>query len=419
MKIADFGLAREIRSRPPYTDYVSTRWYRAPEVLLHSTRYSSAIDLWAVGCIASELYTFRPLFPGSSEVDQLFKVCSIMGTPDKHDWPEGHRLATAIQFRFPECPKIPLSSIITRASREGLHLISECLQFDPEKRPSAQQSQRFPYFMNVKFGASASMRPQLQQQNSNALTSGRLSIMEVEAMDNNSLINRFNLNPKYNNNNTSSNDLNEINSLLSVSRLSHNNDNNFKQPNMIIDTNSISGGDVIKNSGKPTAAAQAKSFQSNFNILNDMFVNMKTDTNNNDKNAALDKNVGELILPALESPREKKHDEPLKNHNAEKEKINDVFINLLKDQKEPMDFNSTYNSSTSFFLHEPPKASGKNRQKADSGMRFKMLSKVGRDSSFDEGFFDSLNKKSKPSANTIVRDYDDGMEDDELASILG
>jgi serine/threonine protein kinase len=80
---ADFGLAREIRSRPPYTDYVSTRWYRAPEVLLHSTRYSSAIDLWAVGCIASELYTFRPLFPGSSEVDQLFKICSILGTPDK------------------------------------------------------------------------------------------------------------------------------------------------------------------------------------------------------------------------------------------------------------------------------------------------------------------------------------------------
>lgn len=85
VKIADFGLAREIRSRPPYTDYVSTRWYRAPEVLLHSTRYGSAIDLWAIGCIMAELYTFRPLFPGSSEVDQLFKICSVLGTPDKVD----------------------------------------------------------------------------------------------------------------------------------------------------------------------------------------------------------------------------------------------------------------------------------------------------------------------------------------------
>ena len=57
VKIADFGLAREIRSSPPYTDYVSTRWYRAPEVLLRSTTYSSPIDLWAVGCIMAELYT--------------------------------------------------------------------------------------------------------------------------------------------------------------------------------------------------------------------------------------------------------------------------------------------------------------------------------------------------------------------------
>lgn len=82
VKIADFGLVREIRSRPPYTDYVSTRWYRAPEVLLHSTTYSSPIDLWAVGCIAAEIYTYRPLFPGNTETDQLYKICAIMGTPD-------------------------------------------------------------------------------------------------------------------------------------------------------------------------------------------------------------------------------------------------------------------------------------------------------------------------------------------------
>ena len=64
-KLADFGLAREIRSRPPFTDYVSTRWYRAPEVLLRSTSYNSPIDLWAVGAIMAELITLRPLFPGA------------------------------------------------------------------------------------------------------------------------------------------------------------------------------------------------------------------------------------------------------------------------------------------------------------------------------------------------------------------
>ncbi|RUS72648.1 hypothetical protein EGW08_019586, partial [Elysia chlorotica] len=83
VKIADFGLARETRSRPPYTDYVSTRWYRAPEVLLRSTNYSSPIDIWAVGCIMAELYTLRPLFPGSSEIDEIFKICSVLGTPKK------------------------------------------------------------------------------------------------------------------------------------------------------------------------------------------------------------------------------------------------------------------------------------------------------------------------------------------------
>jgi MAK-like kinase len=83
VKIADFGLARELRSRPPYTDYVSTRWYRAPEVLLRSTNYSSPIDLWAVGCILSELYTLQPLFPGRSEIDQIFRICSVLGTPDR------------------------------------------------------------------------------------------------------------------------------------------------------------------------------------------------------------------------------------------------------------------------------------------------------------------------------------------------
>ena len=68
IKIADFGLAREIRSRPPYTEYVSTRWYRAPEVLLRSSLYSAPIDMFALGAILAELYSLRPLFPGASEV---------------------------------------------------------------------------------------------------------------------------------------------------------------------------------------------------------------------------------------------------------------------------------------------------------------------------------------------------------------
>lgn len=113
MKIADFGLAREIRSKPPYTDYVSTRWlakllyhifirymphclpvpihsrYRAPEVLLRAPNYNSPIDQWACGGIMAEMYTLRPLFPGSSEADEIYKICAILGSPSMKSWPDG------------------------------------------------------------------------------------------------------------------------------------------------------------------------------------------------------------------------------------------------------------------------------------------------------------------------------------------
>jgi len=69
VKICDFGLAREIRSRPPFTDYVSTRWYRAPEIILKSPNYNSPVDIFALGCIMAELYLMSPLFSGNSEID--------------------------------------------------------------------------------------------------------------------------------------------------------------------------------------------------------------------------------------------------------------------------------------------------------------------------------------------------------------
>ncbi|XP_067331581.1 serine/threonine-protein kinase MAK-like isoform X5 [Channa argus] len=139
VKIADFGLAREIRSQPPYTDYVSTRWYRAPEVLLKSSSYSSPIDVWAVGCIMAELYTLRPLFPGNSEVDEIFKICQVLGTPKKSDWPEGYNLAASMNFRFPKCVPTSVRSLIPNASDEAITLMKDMLQWDPEKRPSVVQ----------------------------------------------------------------------------------------------------------------------------------------------------------------------------------------------------------------------------------------------------------------------------------------
>ncbi|XP_053467393.1 serine/threonine-protein kinase MAK isoform X6 [Ictalurus furcatus] len=120
--------------------------YRAPEVLLRSSVYSSPIDMWAVGCIMAELYTLRPLFPGNSEVDELFKICQVLGTVKKTDWLEGHQLAAAMNFRFPQCVPTPLKTLIPNASNEALTLMKDLLYWNPKKRPTAVQALRYPYF---------------------------------------------------------------------------------------------------------------------------------------------------------------------------------------------------------------------------------------------------------------------------------
>ena len=102
VKIGDFGLARETNGRPPFTEYISTRWYRAPEILLRSKRYNSAVDIWAAGCIMAELMSLSPLFPGSNEEDELYKICSILGSPTPSMWNEGVSLASGLHFSFPE-----------------------------------------------------------------------------------------------------------------------------------------------------------------------------------------------------------------------------------------------------------------------------------------------------------------------------
>ena len=147
VKIADFGLAREIRSTPPYTDYVSTRWYRAPEVLLRSTNYSSPIDVWAVGCIMAELYTRRPLFPGTSEIDQIYKVCSVLGTPSSSDWSQGQQLASQMNFRFPRFSPTHLSQVLgSRVGARAISLMYSTLTWNPAWRSSAQETLKHSYF---------------------------------------------------------------------------------------------------------------------------------------------------------------------------------------------------------------------------------------------------------------------------------
>jgi meiosis induction protein kinase IME2/SME1 len=115
VKLADFGLARETVSQPPYTEYVSTRWYRAPEVLLRSRDYSNPVDMWALGTIMAELVNLRPLFPGQNEIDQMALICEVLGDPSDEygadargmpkgggPWSRGVRMARDVGFAFPK-----------------------------------------------------------------------------------------------------------------------------------------------------------------------------------------------------------------------------------------------------------------------------------------------------------------------------
>ena len=112
-KLADFGLVRESKSPPPYTEYVTVRWYRAPEVLLLGRDYSNPIDMWALGVMMMELLKLRPLFPGSDQLDQLHKISEILGDPSDAygfdtngsrigggPWLKGIKLAESIGFQF-------------------------------------------------------------------------------------------------------------------------------------------------------------------------------------------------------------------------------------------------------------------------------------------------------------------------------
>lgn len=139
IKLGDFGLIKEIRYPTPFTEYVSTRWYRAPENVLGSRSYNYPVDMFALGCIIVELYTFKPLFPGSSEMDQFEKISRILGRPDNEDWPDARRLAGRKLFTMPDYPKQPLAKFVPRASSEALNLMEWMLQYNPKKRPKPSQ----------------------------------------------------------------------------------------------------------------------------------------------------------------------------------------------------------------------------------------------------------------------------------------
>lgn len=151
IKLADFGLARAV-SLPlrVYTKEVVTLWYRAPELLLDASYYGPPVDMWSLGCIFYEMLTKKPLFAGDSEIDQLFEIFQVLGTPGEKLWSEVYNLPN-YRNTFPIWPARNLRSMIKSqvGSDECIELIDKMLYYDPTRRIPACEALKLDYFEDL------------------------------------------------------------------------------------------------------------------------------------------------------------------------------------------------------------------------------------------------------------------------------
>lgn len=156
LKLADFGLARAfgipVRS---YTHEVVTLWYRAPDVLMGSRKYSTPVDIWSCGCIMAEMINGKPLFPGSTESDQLQKIFKTLGTPTETSWPAAKELpdwkSDFVRYEGDSWKKLgqKLDEKNNSLDDYGLDLLSKFLQYDPNNRISARHAMDHQYFRDI------------------------------------------------------------------------------------------------------------------------------------------------------------------------------------------------------------------------------------------------------------------------------
>ncbi|KAG9755770.1 mitogen-activated protein kinase, partial [Aureobasidium melanogenum] len=150
LKVCDFGLARSAASTEDnqgfMTEYVATRWYRAPEIMLTFKEYTKAIDVWSVGCILAEMLSGKPLFPGKDYHHQLTLILDVLGTPTMEDY-YGIKSRRAREYirSLPFKKKIPWKAMFPKTSDLALDLLDKLLAFNPAKRITVEEALRHPY----------------------------------------------------------------------------------------------------------------------------------------------------------------------------------------------------------------------------------------------------------------------------------
>lgn len=132
------------------TEYIATRWYRPPEVLLEWDTYDKSIDVWSIGCIFAELLDRKPLFPGKESSEQIELILTILGTPKIEDiYKEGRSNSRELIFKYGKIEKVPWKEVLPKAPEDALDLLEKMLKFDPDKRITIENAMKHKYFDNL------------------------------------------------------------------------------------------------------------------------------------------------------------------------------------------------------------------------------------------------------------------------------
>ncbi|XP_061897480.1 MAPK/MAK/MRK overlapping kinase-like isoform X2 [Entelurus aequoreus] len=149
LKLGDFGSCRSVQSKPPHTEYISTRWYRAPECLLTDGYYSLKMDIWSVGCVFFEVMSLNPLFPGTNELDQIAKIHDVLGTPDQSVLRK-FKQSRAMYFNFPAKKGSGISRLIPNCPTPALSLLYQMLAYDADERITTETALKHTYFRETR-----------------------------------------------------------------------------------------------------------------------------------------------------------------------------------------------------------------------------------------------------------------------------
>ena len=230
VKLADLGSCKGMYSKPPFTEYISTRWYRSPECLLTDGYYNYKMDIWGLGCVFYEILTLEPLFPGDDEIDQVNKINHIIGSPSEELFEKFVKnSAHRSEFNFEYQKGIGIDKYLSHVSHDVVDLINKMLIYDPDLRPTARQCLNHECFRN--FMEQDLKKAKMSQMNFYQNSILMKSFNDSISIRNDDSIQIINLNNNNSNNNYSINNYNNSKTLKtkkegSISNISFKNTGN-------------------------------------------------------------------------------------------------------------------------------------------------------------------------------------------------